>query len=85
MRLLPLGRTLLHFGAVDWQILPCIGMVPSSVNTSEAICDAFSVDVSSGAKATSNELVLAVYDPSDKGYQGEWCTVLPEYSFLIYY
>lgn len=47
--------------------------------------DAFSVDVSSGVKATSNELVLAVYDPSDKGYQGEWCTVLPEYSFLIYY
>ena len=32
--------------------------------------DAFSVDVTSNMKASSNELILAVYDPSDEGYQG---------------
>lgn len=31
--------------------------------------DAFSVDVTAGMKSSSNELILAVYDPSDEGYQ----------------
>lgn len=59
------GAVLLHFGAVDWN---------STVYLNGALLgrhiggyDAFSFDVTAALKPTDNELIVAVFDPSEKG------------------
>lgn len=63
------GNTLLHFGAVDWNAT--VYLNGQKLGTHVGGYDGFSFDLTaSGAlKAASNELILAVYDPSDSGYQ----------------
>ncbi|WP_448698170.1 sugar-binding domain-containing protein [Mucilaginibacter sp. AW1-3] len=58
-------RTLLHFGAVDWQATVYI-------NGHEAGCHTggyteFTIDITDQLKSGENELSVKVYDPSDQG------------------
>ena len=57
--------TLLHFGAVDWNTT--VYLNGAVVGNHQGGYDAFSFDVTSMLKPTSNELILAVFDPSEKG------------------
>jgi len=61
--------TLLHFGAVDWNSTVYLNGV--RLGTHVGGFDGFFYDLSAGGnlKATSNELIVQVYDPSDSGYQ----------------
>ena len=61
------GATLLHFGAVDWNTT--VYLNGAMVGNHLGGYDGFSFDVTSFLKPTSNELILAVFDPSDDGYQ----------------
>ena len=66
----PTNRTLLHFGAVDWQTTVWInGQRMQSVH--EGGFDSFSYDVTDAVFSTpkQNELLVYVYDPSDEGFQ----------------
>jgi beta-galactosidase/beta-glucuronidase len=60
-------NTVLHFGAVDWNASVCVN--GAFVTNHVGGYDAFSADVTPFLKPTSNELVLAVFDPSDQGVQ----------------
>ncbi len=60
-------RLLLHFGAVDWQCRLWVNGV--EVGTHTGGYDPFTFDISDEVKAGDNELVLAVWDPTDAGYQ----------------
>jgi len=60
------GRTLLHFGAVDY--LAVIYLNGKEVGKHEGGYTAFSFDVTPYLKSGDNELVLKVWDPSDRGY-----------------
>ena len=59
--------TLLHFGAVDWNTTVYVngGVAGSHLGG----YDPFSIDISQWLKPQGNELILAVFDPSDEGYQ----------------
>jgi hypothetical protein len=57
--------TLLHFGAVDWSAT--IYLNGQLIGRHVGGYDSFSFDVSSQLKPTSNELIVAVFDPSEKG------------------
>ena len=59
--------TLLHFGAVDWNTTVYVngGLAGSHLGG----YDPFSIDISQWLKPQGNELILAVFDPSDEGYQ----------------
>jgi hypothetical protein len=61
-------RLLLHFGAVDWQ---CSVLVNGKeVGTHTGGYDAFSFDITDALKpGGEQELVVAVFDPTDAGYQ----------------
>jgi len=59
------GRTLLHFGAVDWQAAVYLNGVWLGNHTGGY--DGFSFEVS--LEPTGNELIVYVYDPSDSGAQ----------------
>ena len=63
------GSTLLHFGAVDWNTSAYVNGIYMGNHLGGY--DGFSFDVSSALKPTGNELIVAVYDPSDSGYQVE--------------
>lgn len=58
-------RTLLHFGAVDYQCWVYVN--GKEVGTHEGGYTAFSFDITNALKDGSNELVVKVYDPSDAG------------------
>lgn len=59
--------TLLHFGAVDWQ---AVGFVNGIwVGSHEGGYDSFSFDITAALKAGTNEIFVAVYDPSNAGRQ----------------
>lgn len=58
-------RTLLHFGAVDYQCW--IYMNGKEIGTHEGGYTEFSFDITDALKAGENELVIKVYDPSDAG------------------
>ncbi|NLR82235.1 glycoside hydrolase family 2 protein [Chitinophaga eiseniae] len=58
-------RTLLHFGAVDWQTT--VYLNGKEVGTHTGGYTAFTIDITAAAKTGENILVLKVYDPSDKG------------------
>ncbi len=61
-------RTLLHFGAVDWQAT--IYVNGKEVGSHEGGYDPFTVDISSALiKGSKQELAVRVWDPSDDGPQ----------------
>lgn len=62
-----LGDTLLHFGAVDWNTT--VYFNGANIGNHLGGYDAFSFDITNALKPTNNELIVAVYDPSDDGYQ----------------
>ena len=59
--------TLLHFEAVDWNTT--VYLNGDVIATHLGGYDFFSVDISANLRSVSNELILAVYDPSEKGNQ----------------
>lgn len=66
------GRLLLHFGAVDWQCTVWVN--DKEVGQHEGAFDRFSFDITDALndgsnKDGENELVVAVWDPTDKGTQ----------------
>ena len=61
------GSTLLHFGAVDWNTTVWVnGKVAGTHSGGYA---GFTFDVTSLLMPAGNEIILQVYDPSDKGFQ----------------
>jgi beta-galactosidase/beta-glucuronidase len=67
-RIEPNGRTLLHFGAVDWQCDAIVNGTP--VGQHQGGYDPFSFDIT-GALTNSDEqeLLVCVWDPNDAGIQ----------------
>ncbi|WP_373653657.1 sugar-binding domain-containing protein [Schlesneria sp. DSM 10557] len=62
-------RVLLHFGAVDWETTVFVN--GHEVGSHRGGYDPFSFDITSVLKPDAeNELIVAVWDPSDAGYQG---------------
>jgi hypothetical protein len=60
------GRTLIHFGAVDWQATVYLNTV--NLGSHVGGYDGFSFDITNHLKE-SNELLVNVFDPSDYGAQ----------------
>jgi Glycosyl hydrolases family 2, sugar binding domain/Concanavalin A-like lectin/glucanases superfamily/Glycosyl hydrolases family 2/Glycosyl hydrolases family 2, TIM barrel domain len=61
-------RSLLHFGAVDWSTQVWVNGHP--VGSHQGGYDPFSIDVSDALNADGeNEIVVAVVDPTDRGFQ----------------
>ena len=60
-------RTLLHFGAVDWQCTVWINSVKVGEHTGGY--NPFSFDITDALTDGENELVVKVYDPTDSGHQ----------------
>ncbi|POY38052.1 glycoside hydrolase family 2 [Solitalea longa] len=58
-------RTLLHFGAVDWQATVFVN--GKEVGSHTGGYTEFSFDITDALKAGDNELMVKVYDPSDQG------------------
>ncbi|WP_276089150.1 sugar-binding domain-containing protein [Pedobacter sp. JY14-1] len=58
-------RTLLHFGAVDWQAT--VYLNGKEIGGHTGGYTSFSFDITDHLEAGSNELVVKVYDPTDKG------------------
>ena len=62
------SRVLLHFGAIDWEAH--IFVNGREVGTHSGGYDPFSLDITSALKGTADqELVVSVWDPTDKGPQ----------------
>ncbi|SHL96519.1 glycoside hydrolase family 2 protein [Mucilaginibacter sp. OK098] len=59
------GRTLLHFGAVDWQATVFVN--GKQVGRHEGGYTAFTIDIGKAIKIGDNELVVKVFDPTDQG------------------
>ncbi|HOD81796.1 MAG: Beta-glucuronidase [Planctomycetes bacterium ADurb.Bin126] len=60
-------RILLNFGAVDWQTTVCVN--GKEVGRHQGGYDPFSLDITDALKSGVNELTVAVWDPTDAGYQ----------------
>lgn len=60
-------RTLLHFGAVDWECNVYVNGKEVGSHTG-GYCP-FTFDITSAVKEGENELVVKVYDPTDEGWQ----------------
>ncbi len=60
-------RTLLHFGAVDWQCEVFINGNSAGTHTG-GYCP-FTLDITEYIKEGENELVVRVYDPTDEAWQ----------------
>jgi len=60
-------RTLLHFGAVDWRA--SVYLNGALLGNHSGGYAGFSFDVTAHLKATGNELLVHVFDPSDSGSQ----------------
>jgi beta-galactosidase/beta-glucuronidase len=61
------GRLLLHFGAVDWQCTVWVN--GKQVGEHKGGYDPFHFDVTDALRDGPNELVVAVWDPTDTGFQ----------------
>ncbi len=61
----PGERTLLHFGAVDWQAT--VYLNGKEIGKHAGGYTAFSFDITKHVKNGQNELAVKVYDPTDKG------------------
>ena len=60
-------RVLLHFEAVDWETEAWLNGQPAGKHRGGY--DPFSFDITSQLRAGDNELLLRVWDPTDKGWQ----------------
>ena len=60
-------RTILHFGAVDWQCSVWVNSVLMGEHTGGY--NPFSFDITDALKDGENELTVKVYDPTDSGHQ----------------
>ena len=60
-------RTILHFGAVDWQCSVCVNDKPAGEHTGGY--NPFSFDITDLLVEGENELTVRVYDPTDEGHQ----------------
>ena len=60
-------RLLLHFGAVDWKATVWIN--GKKLGTHQGGYDAFSFDITSALNKGQQQIVIKVWDPSDKGFQ----------------
>lgn len=58
-------RTLLHFGAVDWQTTVFIN--GKEVGQHSGGYSAFSIDITGSSNLGENELLVKVYDPTEQG------------------
>jgi hypothetical protein len=67
-------RLLLHFGAVDWQ--STVWVNGQQVGEHVGGYDPFTIDITAAVKDGANELVLAVRDPTDTGFQPKGKQVL---------
>jgi hypothetical protein len=64
----PGGRVLLHFGAVDWETV--VSVNGHQIGTHRGGYDPFTLDITDGLRpAGDQEIVVRVWDPSDKGPQ----------------
>jgi hypothetical protein len=61
------GHALLHFGAVDWQCTVWVN--GQQVGEHSGGFDPFTLDVTNALRDGENELVVAVWDPTDSSYQ----------------
>ncbi|MBW3596932.1 MAG: beta-galactosidase [Planctomycetes bacterium] len=61
------GRLLLHFGAVDWRCEVWVNGQPAGEH--QGGYDAFTFDITDLLRDDEQELVVAVWDPTDQGYQ----------------
>lgn len=61
------GRVLLHFGAVDWHC--CVWCNGKAVGVHTGGFDPFVFDITEAIGAGDNELLVAVWDPTNKGHQ----------------
>jgi Glycosyl hydrolases family 2, sugar binding domain/Glycosyl hydrolases family 2/Glycosyl hydrolases family 2, TIM barrel domain len=62
------GRTLLHFGAVDWEAKVFVNGKP--MGTHRGGYDSFTIDITSALTGSGEqELVVGVWDPTDAGTQ----------------
>ncbi|WP_276088238.1 sugar-binding domain-containing protein [Pedobacter sp. JY14-1] len=59
------SRTILHFGAVDWEATVYVNK--KNVGTHTGGYTSFSYDVTDALKNGENEVIVRVYDPTDKG------------------
>ncbi len=64
----------LHFGAVDWQ--STIWVNGRQVGEHTGGYDPFSIDITAAVRPGANDLVVAVWDPTDTGYQPKGKQVL---------
>lgn len=60
-------RLLLHFGAVDWKT--SVWVNGRKVGTHQGGYDAFSFDITSALQKGRQQIVVKVWDPTDKGFQ----------------
>ncbi len=68
-------RVVLHFGAVDWEAT--VSVNGKELGTHRGGFDAFSFDITDALKASGEqELVVAVWDPTDRGPQAKGKQVL---------
>ena len=64
----PAGRMLLHFGGVDWDV--AVMLNGKEVGRHRGGYDPFTIDVTEALKPSGRqELVVSVWDPTNKGYQ----------------
>jgi beta-galactosidase/beta-glucuronidase len=61
------GRLLLHFGAVDWKATVLVN--GELVGEHKGGYDPFTFDITSAVRDGENELVVAVWDPTDSSFQ----------------
>ena len=64
---LPNKKLLLHFGAVDWKTTVWVN--GKKVGTHQGGYDAFSFDITSALRKGQQQIVVKVWDPTDKGFQ----------------
>lgn len=72
-------KVILHFGAVDWQCKVWVNGKLVGTHTG-GYCP-FSFDITGCINAHDNELVICVYDPTDKGWQNRGKQVLETHGF----
>ncbi|MBQ2847369.1 MAG: hypothetical protein IJE74_03845 [Clostridia bacterium] len=72
-------RTILHFGAVDWQCTVWVNSVLVGEHTGGY--NPFSFDITDALIDGENELVVKVYDPTDAGHQQRGKQVIKTHGF----
>ena len=74
------GRLLLHFGAVDWECTVWVN--GTEVGQHVGGYDPFSFDITDQLADGENEIILAVWDPTDAGWQPRGKQVLKPHGIM---